>query len=184
MNKKFIRKILVYSIYFMAASLFYIYYPDLLRVRGQTADVFMAFVVSISYLFSLEEGVIMALISGFTKDFIAGKSLGLGALTYIFMALISVYLFRSLLKLGKFTVVLEVFIISLIFVSGSGLVVFLQSGTIFSAKDFFLWWFVNRVLVLSILNTLTSLVFLGLFQILSPISKKDDDIYIRYKMPI
>ncbi len=91
-----IRKIVVYLILILFISSFQVSFPEVLSFHGQIADLMFVFVVLVSYMFGFRDGAVIAVITGFFRDYYAnpiitgfdGKTveiLGLGVLV-LFLA--------------------------------------------------------------------------------------------------
>ena len=64
-----IRKIVVYLILILFISSFQVSFPEVLSFHGQIADLMFVFVVLVSYMFGFRDGAVIAVITGFFRDY-------------------------------------------------------------------------------------------------------------------
>ncbi len=90
-----IRQIAVYAIYIMFFSALQVSFPQQLSFRGQTADFMLVIVILSGYFFKTFDGAVVGLTVGLIRDVMSGMTLGVGALVFMFIGIVSSFFFSK-----------------------------------------------------------------------------------------
>ncbi|MEA4888208.1 MAG: rod shape-determining protein MreD [Clostridiaceae bacterium] len=97
-NRVAVRKIIVYAVYVMILGLLQVTLPDNWMFQGCRPDLTLILAVLCGYMFGSSDGFVIGLASGLMRDLLAGRSLGLGMLLLMYIALLSSVLFRQFFR--------------------------------------------------------------------------------------
>jgi rod shape-determining protein MreD len=90
-----IRQIAVYAAYIIFFTTLQVSFPDNFSLRNQTADFMLVLVVLSGYFFKTIDGAVVGLTVGLIRDVLAGMTLGVGALLFFFIGILSSVFFSK-----------------------------------------------------------------------------------------
>lgn len=108
-----IRQIAVYAIYVIFFSALQVSFPQQLSFRGQTADFMLVIVILSGYFFKTFDGAIVGLVVGLIRDVMSGMTLGVGALIFMFIGIVSSLFFSKAFHSRATLALLQVALITL-----------------------------------------------------------------------
>lgn len=129
MNKKErARQIILYAVYVTSVCCLQVTFPHVFRLFGRTCDLMLVFVVLSGYLFGTKDGIVVGLVVGMFRDYFSGPVitginqtpvavLGIGLLAFLYIGILSSFLFRKRFRRKYNLALLQVVIISVIYYS-------------------------------------------------------------------
>lgn len=88
------RQIMVYMFYLLSLSVVQVTFPNVFSLFGLSADFAFVFAVLAGYFFGVRDGVVIGLLTGLLRDYFSGQTLGFGILIFLYIGILSAYLFR------------------------------------------------------------------------------------------
>ena len=178
------RQILVYAVYITSACCMQVTFSQFFRLLGHTCDFMLVLVVLCGYLFGTTDGIVVGVIVGMFRDYFSGPVLtsldskpvavlGVGLLAFLYIGILSSFLFRKRFR-RKYTLgILQVALISCIYYSLGHIISWLYlslSGNLVNYYSFRYIVFSSLVPQI-IVNTLASLPILFLLRFVGPYKK-------------
>ncbi len=108
-----IRQIAVYSVYIIFFTTLQVSFPDSFSLRNQTADFMLVLVVLSGYFYKTFDGAVVGLTVGLIRDVLAGTTLGVGALLFFFIGILSSVFFSKAFHSRASLAILQVTIMTL-----------------------------------------------------------------------
>lgn len=108
-----IRQIAVYAAYIIFFTTLQVSFPDYFSLRNQTADFMLVLVVLSGYFFKTIDGAVVGLTVGLIRDVLAGMTLGIGALLFFFIGILSSVFFSKAFHSRASLAILQIAIMTL-----------------------------------------------------------------------
>ena len=172
MNRFIVRKTLVYAFFLLLSVLLQFQYPDALTLNGNSPDFLLVLTVLAAYLFSASDGIAMALLAGLLKDFYAGRLIGLGAILFLYCALMATVLFRDHLSTGFFAALFQTVAASAFYHLVLMFLTKLVYDPPYPLMDYLMHYTTATMLPVILMNTVWAGILYGLLRWISPQNKE------------
>jgi rod shape-determining protein MreD len=86
-----------------------------LRILGSPPDLTLVLAILAGYLFGASDGAIIGLCTGFFRDMLAGRAIGLGMLLLMYVAILASFMFRKLFRHNIFLGLIQILILTTLY---------------------------------------------------------------------
>ncbi len=114
-NQTRLRAILVYAVYIFALGLLQVNWPDSFLLWGTRPDLTLILAILCGYMFGQSDGLLVGLATGFFRDLLAGRALGLGMLMLMYAAMLASVIFRRFFRRNILLGLVQITLITIIY---------------------------------------------------------------------
>lgn len=181
MNKAFLRKIIVYSIFLILFTAVQFSYPESLSINGVKPEILVVFCVLTGYMYGVNDAIVISLAAGYIKDSFSGRLMGMGILLCLFCGIVASYILKKNIGKNILVATTQNVIATIIYVSMVYISFFIAMNPAYSAGEYILWVLGDRFFPLLLLNCIASVIIYLLMKYITPYGRDKDVLYDKIK---